>query len=156
MSSSDQRIIVLECVCINHIVFCPCPGITCRPQDAAPAAECSTTHSKQKWSDTHVDPTRATRASFESSQQTSKCQKKNCKIHLVRFSRFLCEGASMSCGWARSHRCAKKEPRKTLKDFEQKHHRVWASQTTLRGLENCLATMSNFFFEREMVFMVLF
>ena len=58
----------------------------------------------------------------------------------------------MSCGWARSHRCAKKEPRKTLKDFEQKHHRASASQATLRGLKNCLATMSNFslfFFLRE-------
>ena len=48
----------------------------------------------------------------------------------------------MSCGWARSHRCAKKKPR--LKDFEPKHHRAWASQTTLRGLKNCLANMSNF------------
>ena len=44
MSSSDERIIVLECVCIKHIVFCPCPGITCRPQDTAPAAEQHTQH----------------------------------------------------------------------------------------------------------------
>ena len=146
MSTSDQRIIVLECVCINHIVFCPCPSITCRSQDTAPAAEQHTQN--KKWTRMLTLPVQHVPALSPHSKLPSD------RGRVARSTWFdfpaFCVGVLPCPADGLVHTDARRKSRERHKeDFRKKHHCAYASQATLRGLKNCLATMSNFFFSRE-------
>ena len=146
MSSSDERIIVLECVCINHIVFCPCPGITCRPQDTAPAAEQHTQN--KKWTRMLTLPVQQVPALNPHSKLPSD------RGRVARSTWFdfpaFCVGVLPCPADGLVHADARRKSRERhKKEIIKKHHCACASQATLRGLKNCLATMSNFSFFQE-------